>query len=50
MKKLVTISREYGSGGHEIAEMALVKLFDVTGKKEYLETAKFFIDERGKKP
>lgn len=39
-----------GYGGHEIAETALVKLYDVTGKKEYLETAKFFIDERGKKP
>ncbi|MBQ4604294.1 MAG: glycoside hydrolase family 127 protein, partial [Clostridia bacterium] len=39
-----------GYGGHEIAEMALVKLYDVTGKKEYLEMAKFFIDERGKKP
>ncbi len=39
-----------GYGGHEIAEMALVKLCDITGKKEYLDTAKFFIDERGKKP
>lgn len=39
-----------GYGGHEIAEMALVKLYDITDKKEYLETAKFFIDERGKKP
>ncbi|MBR3780607.1 MAG: glycoside hydrolase family 127 protein [Clostridia bacterium] len=39
-----------GYGGHEIAEMALIKLYDMTGKKEYLETAKFFIDERGKKP
>lgn len=39
-----------GYGGHEIAELALVKLYKVTGKKEYLETAKFFISERGKKP
>ncbi len=39
-----------GYGGHEIAEMALVKLFDLTGKKEYLQTAEFFINERGKKP
>lgn len=39
-----------GYGGHEIAEMALVKLYDITGKKEYLDTAKFFIEERGKKP
>ncbi len=39
-----------GYPGHEIAEMALVKLYHQTGKKEYLETAKFFIDERGKRP
>lgn len=39
-----------GYPGHEIAEMALVKLYDVTGKAEYLQCAKFFIDERGKKP
>ena len=36
--------------GHEIAEMALVKLFEATGEKKYLDEAKFFIDERGKKP
>ncbi len=39
-----------GYPGHEIAEMALVKLYEVTDNKKYLETAKFFIDERGKKP
>lgn len=39
-----------GYPGHEIAEMALVKLYELTGKRIYLETAKFFIDERGKKP
>ncbi|MBQ8574764.1 MAG: glycoside hydrolase family 127 protein [Clostridia bacterium] len=39
-----------GYPGHEIAEMALVKLYDVTAKEKYLQTAKFFIDERGKKP
>lgn len=39
-----------GYPGHEIAEMALVKLYDFTGEKRYLDTAKFFIDERGKKP
>ncbi|MCM1270282.1 MAG: glycoside hydrolase family 127 protein [Ruminococcus flavefaciens] len=42
--------KKQGYPGHEIAEMALVKLYEVTAKKEYLETAKFFIDERGKKP
>ncbi len=33
--------------GHEIIEMGLVKLYRITGKKEYLQTAKYFIDERG---
>ena len=33
--------------GHEIVEMGLVKLYRVTGKPEYLRTARFFIDARG---
>lgn len=33
--------------GHEIIEMGLVKLYRITGKKEYLLTAKYFIEERG---
>jgi uncharacterized protein len=33
--------------GHEIVEMGLVKLYRITGKPEYLATAKFFIDQRG---
>jgi DUF1680 family protein len=33
--------------GHEIVEMGLVKLYRVTGEKKYLQTAKFFIDQRG---
>lgn len=33
--------------GHEVIEMGLVKLYRITGKKEYLTTAKFFIEERG---
>jgi hypothetical protein len=36
--------------GHEIVEMGLVKLFRITGKQEYLNTAKFFIYARGKHP
>ena len=34
--------------GHEIIEMGLVKLYRITGKQEYLSTAKFFIEERGR--
>ena len=33
--------------GHEVIEMGLVKLYRITGKKEYMETAKYFIEERG---
>lgn len=33
--------------GHQIAEMALVKLYMVTGDKKYLDQAKFFLDTRG---
>jgi DUF1680 family protein len=35
--------------GHEIVEMGLVRLYRITGKKEYLALAKFFIDQRGHK-
>ena len=33
--------------GHQITEMALVKLYRVTGKEPYLSLAKFLLDERG---
>lgn len=33
--------------GHQIAEMALVKLYLTTGNKKYLDQAKFFLDARG---
>lgn len=39
-----------GYPGHKIAESALVDLYNTTGKEKYLQTAKYFIDERGKKP
>ena len=34
--------------GHQIVETGLVKLYRITGKKEYLELAKYFLDNRGK--
>src|SRR4051812_39904018 len=34
--------------GHEVVEVGLVKMFRATGTRAYLDTAKFFIDERGK--
>ena len=39
-----------GYPGHEIAEMALVRLYEATGEEKYLNLARFFIDERGKRP
>ena len=50
------VVREVGAGpgqarvipGHQIAEMALAKLYLATGEKKYLDEAKFFLDERGK--
>ncbi len=34
--------------GHQIAEMALVRLYLATGEKKYLDEAKFFLDQRGR--
>ena len=50
------VCREIGPGegqqvrvpGHQIAEMALAKLYTVTGDRKYLDEAKFFIDMRGR--
>lgn len=50
------VCREIGSNegqttcipGHQIAEMALAKLYLVTGEKKYLDQAKFFLDYRGR--
>jgi DUF1680 family protein len=45
--------RTFGPGkrtiwpGHEITAMALVKLYRVTGREDYLSLAKFMLDERG---
>lgn len=34
--------------GHPIVEMALVKLYKVTGDEKYLKTAKYFVEETGR--
>ncbi len=39
-----------GYPGHEEVELALVKMYQVTGDEMLLNLAKFFLDERGKKP
>jgi len=39
-----------GYPGHEEVELALVKLYRLTGDRRYLERARYFIDERGRAP
>ena len=39
-----------GYPGHQEVELALVKLYNVTGNEKYLNLAKYFIDERGAEP
>ncbi len=40
-------SAEFMTPGHPEIELALVKLYEVTGEKRYLEMSKFFIDNHG---
>lgn len=40
----------HGYPGHEIVEMALVRLYDVTGEERYLTLSRYFIDQRGQAP
>ena len=42
--------KKHGYPGHEIAEMALVRLWEETGEERYLSLARYFIDERGREP
>jgi DUF1680 family protein len=39
-----------GYCGHEEIELALVKLYRVTGEERYLRLAQYFVDERGQQP
>lgn len=39
-----------GYPGHEVAEMALVALYEITGERRHLELAKYFVDQRGQEP
>ncbi|MGE5813874.1 MAG: glycoside hydrolase family 127 protein [Acidobacteriota bacterium] len=55
IKNADLICRTFGPGrrleasGHQEIELALVKLYRVTGDRKYLEEAKFFLDQRGRK-
>jgi len=54
VKNADLIERTFGTGkrtdppGHEEIEIGLVKLYRETGRKKYLDLAKFFVDARGK--
>ncbi len=39
-----------GYPGHEIAEMALVRLYETTKDEKYLKLARYFVDQRGQRP
>jgi hypothetical protein len=49
-----TLGREPGKkrgyGGHPEIELALVRLYQATGNRRYLELASYFVDERGQQP
>jgi DUF1680 family protein len=40
----------HGYPGHELAEMALVRLYEQTGRERYLQLAEYFVNERGREP
>jgi len=42
--------KKKGYPGHEEIELALVKLYQATQEKRYLDLALYFIDQRGQKP
>jgi uncharacterized protein len=52
LKNADLLCRDFGPGklsyypGHQIVEMGLVKLYRITGKREYLDLAAFFLDAR----
>jgi len=56
LKNAGLVNKEFGPNegqkhvpsGHPIIEMALVKLYRVTGDEKYLKLARYFIDETGK--
>ncbi len=55
IKNADLLVKDFGPGkvekypGHQVVEMGLVKLYRVTGNKNYLDLAKFFLDVRGPK-
>ena len=42
------VGKKRGYPGHQEIELALVKAYEYTNKKKYLDLATYFIEERGK--
>ena len=42
--------QKHGYCGHQEIEIALIKLYHLTGEKKHLDLAAYFINERGKQP
>jgi uncharacterized protein len=40
----------HGYDGHEEIELALVKLYRITGRDRYLHLSKYFVEQRGRQP
>jgi DUF1680 family protein len=55
LKNADLLVRDFGYGkeekypGHQVVEIGLARLYRATGKNEYLNLAKFFLDVRGPK-
>ncbi len=53
IKNADLLVKDFGPGkaayfpGHQVVEMGLARMYRITGKKEYLDLAKFFLDIRG---
>lgn len=53
LKNADLLCRDFGPGklsrapGHQIVEMGLARLYRITGKREYLDLARFFLEQRG---
>lgn len=53
LKNADLLCKDFGFGkleiypGHQVVEIGLAKLYRITGKKKYLDLAKFFLDVRG---
>jgi uncharacterized protein len=43
-------NQKHGYCGHQEIELALVKLYRLTGENRYLQLSRYFIDERGRQP